>query len=363
MHTAHGRRIICLIAGMHRSGTSMMSSLVQALGYYGGTKDEEQLGPAHDNIRGYFEHREVVQINNALLEALGGSSAYPPSTLTEHPTTWWNDPNLKSFRQQAHDILQQLFRRNSRIVLKDPRFSLTLPLWYFPQYTYRLIVMARHPGAVARSLIQRGDAFTFSEALQLWDTYHRLLHAYIEQFGLEHVVIVYDQFVQAPFSWTVPLFRFLDVPVDFQGICTLFTQVMPPLQTIVGNQENTTTSNTSDHQQSNLPEPIQNRWTQLQQAMPAPEPLPSFALTSQDFQDLYSAVSASYQAVISYLQQAFRQERARTQALQQEIERMQAQLKALHERLQAIYQSRVYRLMRLIWRGTRRLHRQRRKNP
>ncbi len=355
MGTVRGRRIVCLIAGMHRSGTSMMSSLVQALGYYGGRTEGEQLGPAHDNVRGYFEHREVVQVNNQLLERLGGSSAQPPSILTENRTTWWDKPDLADFRQRAYRILQSLFAHSSRIVLKDPRLSLTLPLWYFPEYTYRVIVMVRHPLSVARSLIRRGDAFTLSEALTLWETYHSLLHSYLEQLELTHMVIEYERFVRAPFSWVVPLFRFLDIPVDYQGVRAVFTQVMAPLQTVDAHPDTAASSSTPNHppQQSNLPGAVQSRWEQLQRAMPDPEPFPPFTWGNQELQDLYSAVSTSYRAVITFLQQAYREERTRARTLQHEVEHLRRQRDTLEARLQAIYQSRLYRLMQLVWKGTR----------
>ena len=57
-----------LILGMHRSGTSAMGNLVDALGYYGG----QNLKPAaYDNLKGFYEHEDIVKLNDRLLELIG----------------------------------------------------------------------------------------------------------------------------------------------------------------------------------------------------------------------------------------------------------------------------------------------------
>lgn len=52
---------------MHRSGTSVVSRAVKALGVYLG---DSLLGPAPDNLKGYWEHTDIFQLNEAVMAAL-----------------------------------------------------------------------------------------------------------------------------------------------------------------------------------------------------------------------------------------------------------------------------------------------------
>ena len=58
------------IAGMHRSGTSMVASLLRQAGLYLG-RDEEMLPPAADNPGGFWEHAEFVTLNDEVLRRAG----------------------------------------------------------------------------------------------------------------------------------------------------------------------------------------------------------------------------------------------------------------------------------------------------
>ena len=57
--------IVC-IAGMHRSGTSMVAKLLSLCGVYLGG-EEELMPPDNYNADGYWENLGFVEINNSLL--------------------------------------------------------------------------------------------------------------------------------------------------------------------------------------------------------------------------------------------------------------------------------------------------------
>src|SRR5215813_13113765 len=68
--------VVC-IAGMHRSGTSMVARLLNLAGVYLGREDE--LIPANQgNPEGHWEHARLVEINDAILSELGGGWDCPP---------------------------------------------------------------------------------------------------------------------------------------------------------------------------------------------------------------------------------------------------------------------------------------------
>ena len=60
------------IAGMHRSGTSMVARLLQQCGLDLGPTDQ-LLPPRPDNPEGFWEHAAFVALNDDILTAAGGS--------------------------------------------------------------------------------------------------------------------------------------------------------------------------------------------------------------------------------------------------------------------------------------------------
>src|SRR5215212_3653860 len=82
-HTASGSsqaqkaRTICVV-GMHRSGTSLTASLIREMGIaFGPTATMMAAHPA-DNAAGYMEQRPLQQLNDTILEAMGGDWMHPP---------------------------------------------------------------------------------------------------------------------------------------------------------------------------------------------------------------------------------------------------------------------------------------------
>ena len=57
-----------IVAGMHRSGTSLIARMLEVCGI---RLPGELVGPAEDNQKGFFEDRAIVKINDELLRVLG----------------------------------------------------------------------------------------------------------------------------------------------------------------------------------------------------------------------------------------------------------------------------------------------------
>ncbi len=160
--------------------------------------DADLLPPRPDNPDGFWEHREFVALNDAVLDALGGSWDVPP---LDRPD-WARDPVLLPLRHRALALMER-FPTDRPWGWKDPRNSLTLPLWRLLVPDLRVVVCVRNPLAVVQSLADRGaNSQTFG--LQLWRTYHdRLLAAVPPE---ARVVTHYD-------AW------FQDAPAELRRIC------------------------------------------------------------------------------------------------------------------------------------------------
>src|SRR5437867_9039357 len=160
---------IC-IAGMHRSGTSMIARVLNLCGLHLGRADD-LIPPGPDNAEGFWEHRHFVAINDALLAAFGGTWDAPPPL----PLGWHKDPKLTPAYRRAGELIRE-FRGSSGWGWKDPRNSLTLPFWRHLLPDVQVVVCLRNPLEVAASLRRRQGGVTPDVGLGLWLTYyHRLL--------------------------------------------------------------------------------------------------------------------------------------------------------------------------------------------
>lgn len=162
-----GRRVV-VIVGMHRSGTSLTASILQAIGVdLGGHLIEAD----HHNRAGYFEHEGIVRLNRAILEQLDRGWVGPKGTLPL-PEGWWLRDELRPIRAQLTEIVRQEMAQGESIWgIKDPRISRMIPLWreifddlgVTPSY----VLSVRHPAAVSASLGTR-DAISPEKAQLLW---------------------------------------------------------------------------------------------------------------------------------------------------------------------------------------------------
>lgn len=178
--------VVC-IAGMHRSGTSMVARLLQQCGLYLGD-EASMLPPAPDNPEGFFEHAGFVALNDEVLKALGGAWDAPP------PAMWAIAPELPALRERAAALVAG-FAAHAPWGWKDPRNSLTLPFWQSVVPDLRIVVCLRNPIAVASSLAARSGV-TQAFGLRLWQAYHERVLAAVPADQL--VVTHYNAYFEDP---------------------------------------------------------------------------------------------------------------------------------------------------------------------
>ena len=151
----------CIVLGMHRSGTSALTRCLNLMGLNVGDKTE-LLPENQHNPLGYWELKEVVRINDALLELEGKTwSSLEPLTYSPPPP-----PELTS---RMKEVIQGL---NQPWVLKDPRFCITLPYWKdsLRRTNVSFLGIVRNELDVAASLMER-DEMDILEAKMLRNYY------------------------------------------------------------------------------------------------------------------------------------------------------------------------------------------------
>ena len=140
-----------------------MGLLVEAGLYVG-----EVIPPAADNPRGFFENRNLVDINKRILGERGRDWTCPPASLD--PKTL----DLSALRWVGEELSWQ----GQPWGLKDPRLLFTLPAWAAALGPCMLVGVHRNSEAVARSMAARSD-LTLDQAKSI-------AHAYAERLAEAH---------------------------------------------------------------------------------------------------------------------------------------------------------------------------------
>lgn len=189
------------VLGMHRSGTSATTRLIHLLGVPINVPDD-WLEPAPDNPKGFWESAALVEFNDELLAAFGGDCVRPPAL----PPGWQDDRRLAQHFERARELFPSLFP-SDQWVWKDPRLCLTFPFWRQALDARPVAVLAyRHPLEVARSLHKR-NGYSIEHGLALWERY--VIHSLRNAVGLAAFVTAYDDMMQGPHEWCLPVRDFL----------------------------------------------------------------------------------------------------------------------------------------------------------
>lgn len=210
------RRI--LVTGMHRSGTSLATRVLNLLGLSLGDQDV-LIPPSRNNPRGYWENRRIVATNDSLLAKLGGSWSHPP-VLPDH---WYSDPQLQELRGEAFKVLSRSFPEDADIVLKDPRFSLLLPFWRTVTPVSATVVCVRDPGEVAYSLGKRNGLAPFAAA-ELWITY--LIEALANDSNA--TIVCYQDWLRDPLGTATKIANSVGLPRPDESQTTSITSFVDP---------------------------------------------------------------------------------------------------------------------------------------
>ena len=113
-----------LVLGMHRSGTSVTTRLLQCLG----AANSVSLMPSNTyNPKGYFEDNDIYSFNETkLLPSLNAKwNSVRPVDWTRLPTKTRSNLALEAIAL----VRKNYTHTNSLSVLKEPRIGVLLPFW------------------------------------------------------------------------------------------------------------------------------------------------------------------------------------------------------------------------------------------
>jgi hypothetical protein len=191
------------IAGMHRSGTTMVAKALRSAGLHLG-KEEDLIPPAPDNPDGFEEHAAFVRLDDDLLQATGGAWDHPP----ERPPAAADDPRVARFRDRAEDLVKSL-ATEPLWGWKDPRVSLTLGFWLDLVPDLQVIICLRSPLEVALSLKRRNQS-SYAHGLSLWRAYYTALTDAAPED--RRLVTHYDAHFRQPSEEATRLLEFVGLP-------------------------------------------------------------------------------------------------------------------------------------------------------
>lgn len=141
-----------LVLGMHRSGTSALARGLQMSGVYLGNNF---LSPQPDNPTGYWEDKNICELNERLLTAFG--LKWEDVTLIDDSR--WREPEVEALLADAVKYLRSTFANHPLWGFKDPRTIRLLPFWHLVLHRLEVeecyLVVIRNPLSVAVSLLQR----------------------------------------------------------------------------------------------------------------------------------------------------------------------------------------------------------------
>ncbi len=176
-----------IIVGMHRSGTSLVASLLQSSGLHIGKK---LLGKGTGNVKGHFENVDFFEFHKAVLQSQG---------VSEHGWTLQDNISVeKSFVEQA----QQTIANN--IVepywgWKNPRTTLFLDFWRSLLPNAKFLLIYRAPWEVVDSLYRRGtDPIFFSQpdlAVKIWIYYNSKIKEFYDNYSDDCLLVNIDSIV------------------------------------------------------------------------------------------------------------------------------------------------------------------------
>ncbi len=214
---------IVIVVGAHRSGTSVITAGMGAIGAYLGFKD---LYKSEENTKGFFEHPEIIDFNDSLMEFLGGrwdnylfDGQYALGLI--------ENKDLDTWYLKAKNIFVKLFQDKCFIALKDPRICQLIPFWSvvfrslgFKDDNVFYLHVYRHPMEVAKSQYHRWEknqdfyllGAQYEETLALWwSMNYQVLRDTLDGMYLN---VSYNDYIRAPAEELVRIGKFLGVKVD-----------------------------------------------------------------------------------------------------------------------------------------------------
>lgn len=195
---------IFVVAGMHRSGTSLTAALLQDAGVHMG---ERLMGASYSNTKGHFEDLDFVEFHEDVLYSYGFSKA-----------GWALEPGIEvpvQYQSQAEQLAQQ-HASQPLWGWKDPRTTLFLNFWADTLPTAHFVFLYRAPWEVVDSLYRREDDLFYSNpnfALKVWMHYNQVVLDFCDRMPERSILCHVDAIARDRTHFIKQLAAKFDVPL------------------------------------------------------------------------------------------------------------------------------------------------------
>ena len=185
--------MIVIILGMHRSGTSMLSSIVHTLGIsMGPAKDLKRSNPKSQPY-GYWEDQSFVSLNCQIIKVAGGHWHKPPGRLKILTASM-------EHRDKISELVEKRKERNNW-GWKDPRNCLCIECYQYvfkPEDNVKYIHIIRGRQAIAQSLIKRGEKGEADMWEQLAYEHERRVRDFLNRYQVSRYTVAYEDVLRHP---------------------------------------------------------------------------------------------------------------------------------------------------------------------
>lgn len=194
--------IAVIVAGMHRSGTSLLGRYLMHAGLDMG---QELLGKAPSNPHGHFEDMAVLRLHEEVIGRHYETYRHKTWRWTRRLATRRLPQLTDGDRVSAVKLIEERRSKGRPWGWKDPRTSLFLTFWAELVPEGKFILVFRHPHLVVDSLCRRvgaalDDYRQNNSSLGMWIGYNRQVLRFYQQhrercalFSLERAIATPDR--------------------------------------------------------------------------------------------------------------------------------------------------------------------------
>lgn len=212
---------IVTITGMHRSGTSLTASWLQACGLQ--IDNGELIGPGAGNLKGHFEDKEFVNLHaRIILEGNNNSRGWIESTKTY---------SFKEKDKKKVENLIKVRREYDQWGWKDPRTVLFLDDWVKLVPDMKFIFLWRPAYQVVNSLLERkrrssNSDFKISKinGYKTWRHYNKQLINFQKKYPNHCILVNINKLVEADHDLYSEVSRKFDLNLFYSPFKGLFKE-------------------------------------------------------------------------------------------------------------------------------------------